>query len=138
MNHFLQLINFLSTIDENSTLEISTLNNNTFNLTTVYVDKLLIGVNVTNLGNNSYLPLEVFSATLSLLYESPDNTAAKGNAYVRLGNPGLPINSIEGFVAHTVYGKQLGESVFCRIVPISSILHAAKVCTNNRGFLTLN
>jgi len=55
----------------------------------------------------------------------------------RLGEPNLPIDSIEGHVAQVVYGKQTGETVFRRITPIACILIWAGVCKAGRGELIL-
>jgi len=55
----------------------------------------------------------------------------------RLGDEGLPLDSIEGHIAQVVYGKQVGESVFRRISPISAILVWAGVCDTDTGELIL-
>lgn len=55
----------------------------------------------------------------------------------KLGDPGLPLSSIEGHVAHTVYGKQVGESVFRRITPIACILIWTGICKAAPGELIL-
>ena len=46
----------------------------------------------------------------------------------RLGDQNLSLDSIEGHIAHVVYGKQVGESVFRRITPISCILIWTGLC----------
>jgi len=98
----------------------------------------VIGVNVDNLGNQPFLPIDVFITTISLLNMSDQNQAVKGSAQGgMLGTIALPINSIEGHVAKVVYGKNLNDFVFQRITPISRILQWAEVCQNGRGFLKL-
>jgi hypothetical protein len=51
----------------------------------------------------------------------------------RLGDEGLPLDSVEGYVAHVVDGKQVGESVFRRISPIAAILVWAGICDSAPG-----
>ncbi|WP_312470313.1 hypothetical protein [Neobacillus sp.] len=64
--------------------------------------------------------------------------ALKGDAMnYKLGESGLPIDSIEGRIAFKVYGKQLGKNVFRRITPIACILVWADLCVNQRGKLVL-
>lgn len=55
----------------------------------------------------------------------------------KLGETGLPIDSVEGRIAFKVYGKQLGQSVFRRITPIACILIWAGLCVNQSGKLIL-
>lgn len=100
-------------------------------------DGYIIGVDVGNLGDAyPFIPIEVFVVVISLLDLAPDNFAINGNVMkksIRLGDPELPLNSIEGHVAKIVYGRQVGESVFRRITPISKILKWAGVCKIERG-----
>ena len=105
----------------------------------VYYAGELVGVNVDNLGEaNKYMPLEVFVAVISLLKLSDEKTANKGNAMnCRLGDRGLALRSVEGHVAHVIYGREPGIFVFKRITPISRILEWAGVCENGRGYLRL-
>lgn len=44
----------------------------------------------------------------------------------KLGEKRLPLNSVEGHVAHKVYGSKEGYYVFRRITPITCILIWAK------------
>jgi hypothetical protein len=55
----------------------------------------------------------------------------------RLGDEGLPLDSIEGHIAHVVYGKQIGDSVFRRISPIAAILVWAGICEDEPGELII-
>jgi len=96
------------------------------------------GIDVSNLGNQPFLPWEVFTETVSLLIRQ-GGSADKGNAMgYRLGSEELPMDSVEGHVAHTVYGKQKGESVFRRITPIANILVWSGICINEPGRLSLS
>ena len=97
------------------------------------------GVHVDNLGASSLLPWADFLETVRFL-EQQGGRALKGNATDRGGRLGtqlLPIDSIEGHLAHINYGKTLGDSVFRRIVPIAHILTLAGICRNGRGYLEL-
>ncbi|MGG3562122.1 hypothetical protein ABES03_11020 [Neobacillus rhizosphaerae] len=95
------------------------------------------GISVSNLATQSFLPWEVFEETIRLLKEQ-NGCALKGDAMnYKLGETGLPIDSIEGRIAFKVYGKQLGQNVFRRITPIACILVWAGICVNQSGKLVL-
>src|SRR6266540_4525312 len=80
------------------------------------------GLEVDNFSTQPFLPWEVFEETINLLAQK-GGRAERGDAMrPRLGDEGLPLDSIEGHIAQVVYGKQVGESVFRRISPISAIL----------------
>jgi hypothetical protein len=55
----------------------------------------------------------------------------------KLGDDGLPMDSIEGHIAHVVYGKNPGDIIFRRIIPIACILVWAGICENGVGKLIL-
>jgi len=96
------------------------------------------GVIVSDLGNQPFLPWDIFTETVSLLIQK-GGSAEKGNVMGhRLGSDALPLDSVEGHVAHTVYGKQKGESVFRRISPIANILVWSGICVNEPGKLSLS
>lgn len=98
----------------------------------------VLGVAVDNLGNEPFLPFDVFVVALSLLEASEQTQVEKGNAMnAKLGDPELTVNTVEGLVAKVVYGKNIGDSVFRRITPISRILQWANICNNERGYLSL-
>lgn len=117
----------------NGKAEISLLKaNNSF-----YIELADGGILVDNLKNEPYLEWKVFEKTIELLEQEGGN-ALKGNAMNnKLGEKGLPYNSIEGYIAKEVYGKKTGDSVFRRITPIVNILIWAGVCENARGKLVL-
>jgi hypothetical protein len=95
------------------------------------------GISVSNLASQPFLPWSVFEETIILLNEK-NGCAIKGDAMSnKLGETGLPIDSIEGRIAFKVYGKQLGQNVFRRITPIACILEWAGICTNQRGIVVL-
>ncbi len=95
------------------------------------------GIWVGNLGKYPFLPWEVFQETIRILVKN-DGRAKRGDAMnCRLSEPNLPKDSIEGHIAHVVYGKQEGETVFRRITPIACMLIWAGVCKAGRGELIL-
>lgn len=86
------------------------------------------GIRVDDLGSQPLLPWVVFQETIHLLIEK-GGRAERGDAmHGRLGSQFLPLDSIEGHIAHTVYGRRLGDSVFRRITPVACILIWAGVC----------
>ncbi|MGZ8984065.1 MAG: hypothetical protein ACXW11_08940 [Methylotenera sp.] len=113
-----------------------------FTMTPVKFGEDVVGVEVTNLGDapgNNLLPLAVFVAVISLLCQSPERTAIRGDGMAhRLGSDNLPLNSVEGHVAQVVYGQSEGEILHLRrITPIAHLLAWAGVCENGRGYLKL-
>ena len=86
------------------------------------------GVMVDNLGFYPFLPWKVFTEAINLLIRN-SGRVEKGEAMSsRLGEEGLELETLEGHVAHFVYGRKIGETVFRRISPISAILVWAGVC----------
>lgn len=100
-------------------------------------DGVVTGVRCDNLGGQPWIPIGVFDLVIQRLSQRANLSARKGDAHQRLGDPGLPIDSVEGLVASEYYGKQVGEYAFQRITPISRILGWAGACVNGRGYLTL-
>lgn len=100
-----------------------------FQLKSILINGHLIGVEVDNLRNEKFIPIDVFTAVISLLNLSPGHFAKNGDAMgSRLGSEELPFNSIEGHVARIVYGKNEGISILKRITPIAGILVWAEIC----------
>lgn len=98
------------------------------------------GIVCSNLGQTPLLEWKVFEVILQLLTENGvGEKTKKGDAVGgKLGDNKLPLNSVEGRVAYEVYEKKLGISVFRKISAISGVLAYAGICTNGRGYLTLN
>ena len=95
------------------------------------------GILVDNLGNQPLLPWPVFQEAVCVMLRS-GGKALRGDAMnSRLGEPGLPLDSIEGHIAQVVYGKHPGDAVFRRIMPIPCILIWAGICRAGRGTLEL-
>lgn len=86
------------------------------------------GVIVDNLGNLPFLPWVVFDEAVCVIVRN-GGRALRGDAMQsRLGSPRLPLDSVEGHVARSVYGKRRGDAVFRRISPIAAILVWTGVC----------
>lgn len=137
-NYLKRLITYLNDIDPINGKDIEVQGGGRFNVKPVFHDRVLTGVTVTNLGAQPFLPMSVFGATIELLLKRDDHRAVKGSAREgRLGSAFLPMDSVEGHVAFTIYGKNEGIFVFQRITPISRILEAANVCIIERGYLQL-
>ena len=95
------------------------------------------GIRVDNLGNEPFLPWEVFEKAVMLL-DKKGGRAQRGDAMnSKLGDENLPLDSIEGYIALKVYGRDIGDSVFCRISPIAGILTWAGICEAEPGELKL-
>lgn len=96
------------------------------------------GVEVDCLGSNSIIEWGAFDAIQLLLRRSPSSSAARGSAMnSRLGDIGLPTDSVEGCVA-VYYGRKEGDSIFRRISPIANLLVWAGLCRHGRGKLISN
>ena len=96
------------------------------------------GISVDNLGKQQpFLPWKVFVETINLLTDK-GGVAIRGDAMgPKLGSEKLPIDSVEGHIAITVYGQNMGDTVFRRITPVASILVWAGICENLPGKLAL-
>ncbi|MCJ7435841.1 MAG: hypothetical protein MUO77_20365 [Anaerolineales bacterium] len=95
------------------------------------------GLEVTDLSSQPFLPWNVFEQTVDLMVRK-GGRAERGDAMnSRLGEEGLPLDSIEGHIAHVVYGKQEGDSIFRRISPIAAILVWAGICDSAPGELII-
>lgn len=96
------------------------------------------GIYVDNLGNQPFLCWDAFIEAVSIL-KAKGGRAKKGDAMKsKLGEQDLPLNSVEGHVAHAVYEYQEGDYVFRRITPIACILIWANICQHKPGELILS
>ncbi|OCA98716.1 nuclease-related domain-containing protein [Clostridium beijerinckii] len=85
------------------------------------------------------LTWESFNAAVEVVINN-GGKAPKGSARskgARLGNDKLPMNSVEGYVAHKVHGVKEGQSAFGPGFVIYAILDWAGICNNEKGFLTI-
>jgi len=95
------------------------------------------GVIVDNLGAQPLLPWAAFQEAVCLLLRK-GGRAGRGNAMgPRLGSDELPVDSVEGHIAHVVYGKRVNQAVFRRITPIACVLVWAGICEHAPGELVL-
>lgn len=86
------------------------------------------GIEVDNLQAHNFLHWTVFREALSLMARH-EGRARFGNAeQARLGDAALPLDSIEGHIAHVVYGRGMGDPVFARVKPLAAILVWAGIC----------
>lgn len=95
------------------------------------------GIKVDNLGGQPFLPWAVFQEAIYVLIRN-GGRAERGNAMnYKLGESGLSLDSIEGHIAHIVYGKTEGDTILRRITPVACILIWAGVCRAKPGELVL-
>jgi hypothetical protein len=95
------------------------------------------GIAVSNLAKQPLLPWAVFEEAVTLLGRTGGH-ASRGDAMnCKLGDDGLSLDSVEGHIAATVYGRRKGDSVFRRITPVACILIWAGVCGHSPGELVL-
>lgn len=82
---------------------------------------------------------EVFDAAVEVVIQN-GGKAMKGKARsgAKLGSDDLPLDSVEGYIAHKVHGAQIGETAFGPGFVIAAILDWAEICHNDRGYLTIN
>lgn len=119
---------------QNGSAQIALPRGNTFLL---YYDEFGNGLMATNLPKNRILTWNAIDYTIELL-QSHNGRAVKGNAMkARLGEPLLPLDSVEGYVAFHAYQAKPGESVLRMISTISAVLEWAGLCRNGYGFLEL-
>jgi len=95
------------------------------------------GIYVDNLGSQPFLPWEVFTEAVALLIHK-GGRALRGDAMgARLGEDRLSLASVEGHIAHKIYGATNGDSVFRRISPVAAVLIWAGMCEHAPGELLL-
>lgn len=82
---------------------------------------------------------EVFDAAVEVVLNN-GGKAVKGKARsgAKLGSDDLPLNSVEGYIAHKVHGVKEGETAFGPGFVICAVLDWADICKNERGYLTMN
>lgn len=92
---------------------------------------------VSNLGNQPFLPWAAFEEAIVLL-EQRGGRAPRGDAMnARLGDPGLPLDTVEGHVGAVVFGAKPGDNITRRITPIACILIWCGLCRALPGELAL-
>lgn len=84
------------------------------------------------------LTWDAFNAAVEVVIEN-GGRIIKGNARMgKLGSDSLPIDSLEGHIAHKVHDVQIGKSAFGPGFVIAAVLDWAEICHNGRGYLTIN
>lgn len=102
-----------------------------------YYEEYGNGIYATNIPHSKVLTWKAFDLATELMIKN-GGSALKGQAMKsKLGEPGLTLDTIEGYVAHYAYGVKLGESTLRTISALSSILEWAGVCINGYGYLQL-
>jgi len=103
----------------------------------IYYEDFGNGVYASNLPHNRILTWKAFNCVIELLIYN-NGKAIKGNAMKgKLGSSALPLDSVEGYVAHYAYGAKRGDSCLRTISSLASILEWAGICDNGYGFLQL-
>ncbi|MCR4956557.1 MAG: DUF2089 domain-containing protein [Lachnospiraceae bacterium] len=103
----------------------------------IYYEEYGNGICATNLPSNRVLTWKAFDCVMEVLNQN-GGKAPKGNAMkAKLGEPGLTLDTVEGYVAFHAYGAKKGDSVLRTISSLSAILEWAGVCRNGYGFLKL-
>jgi hypothetical protein len=87
----------------------------------------------------NHLIWEVFDAAVEVVIQK-GGKAMKGKARsgAKLGSDDLPLDSVEGYIAHKVHDAQIGETAFGPGFVIAAILDWTGICRNERGYLTIN
>lgn len=85
------------------------------------------------------LTWQSFNAAVEVVVNN-GGKAPKGNARsgAQLGSRGLSLNSVEGYIAHKVFGVQEGQTAFGPGFVIAAVLDWAEICSNLRGYLKIN
>ena len=82
---------------------------------------------------------EAFDAAVEVVINN-GGKAVKGKARsgAKLGSDDLPLNSVEGYIAHKVHGVKEGETAFGPGFVICAVLDWVDICKNERGYLRIN
>lgn len=113
---------------------ISMARGNTFQ---IYYEEYGNGIYATNLPHNRIITWKVFDYAVEVIQKN-GGKALKGQAMkAKLGEPGLTLDTVEGYVAHYGYNVKFGDSTLRMISPLSAILEWADICINGYGYLQL-
>lgn len=84
------------------------------------------------------LTWEVFEAAVEIVVQNGGKVIkGKARSGAKLGSDDLPLDSLEGYIAHKVHGVEVGKAAFGPGFVIAAILDWAEVCNNERGFVTI-
>ncbi len=82
---------------------------------------------------------EAFDAAVEVVLNNCGKVVkGKARSGAKLGSDDLPLNSVEGYIAHKVHGVKEGETAFGPGFVICAVLDWADICKNERGYLTMN
>ncbi len=80
------------------------------------------GIMVDNLGFYPHLPWAVFVEVINFLIRKNGRPEKGFSMSARLGDEGLSLDTVEGHLAHVIYGKKVRDIIFRRVSSISAIL----------------
>lgn len=84
------------------------------------------------------LSWEVFEAAVEVVFRNGGKVIkGKARSGAKLGSEDLPLDSLEGYIAHKVHGVEVGKAAFGPGFVVAAILDWAGVCNNERGFLSI-
>ncbi len=133
LENYLQLFARFLANSNDAPIEIIMNNGNSFHWWVIKEEGVITGVKVDNLGDKPFLSLHVFNLVINFLYKDVNKTRQFGNALnFKLGE-GLASDSIEGYIGSMVYGYEIGDWVFRRIIPIKYILQNSGICNFQHG-----
>ena len=86
----------------------------------------------------NHLIWEVFEAAVEVVLQNGGKVMkGKARSGAKLGSDDLPLDSLEGYIAHKVHGVEVGKTAFGPGFVVAAILDWAEVCNNERGFITI-
>lgn len=84
------------------------------------------------------LTWEVFEAAVEVVVQNGGKVMkGKARSGAKLGSDDLPLDSLEGYIAHKVHGVEVGKAAFGPGFVVAAILDWAEICNNERGFVTI-
>ena len=96
------------------------------------------GIMVDNLGFYPLLPWTVFAEVINFLIRNNGRAEEEFSMSARIGDEGLSLETVEGHIAHVIYGKNVRDVIFRRVSSISAILVWAGVCVTVNDELILS
>lgn len=105
----------------------------------IWFDENGKGLVSTKIPPANQLVWEVFDAAVEVVLNNGGKAVKdKARSGAKLGSDDLPLNSVEGYIAHKVHGVKEGETAFGPGFVICAVLDWADICKNERGYLTMN
>lgn len=106
----------------------------------IYYEEFGTGLLASNLPKSRILTWTAFDCAMKILTQKAEENSRvrKGNAMKgKLGSSDLPIDSLEGYVAHYAYGAKKGDSCLCTVSALCAILDWTGLARNGYGYITL-